>query len=131
MGEQWLLIGGVAHGQTMWIKCGNSVLFAGEDDKMYQYIGHGYVLDGRLYRIGALAVGDVVPSVVEELIRKKDLQPLEGGARVTNWRRNAAEPETMEISKELADEISRYKAAQADELYAIRNSAESHSRRLQ
>jgi hypothetical protein len=50
---QWLLIGGVAHGKTLWIKGGNSVNFPIENSfAVQQYVGENYVHDGQLYRIG-------------------------------------------------------------------------------
>lgn len=44
---QWLLIGGPAHGTTLWISHGARVLHRGEI-----YEGENYLHDGRLYRVG-------------------------------------------------------------------------------
>lgn len=76
---QWLLVGGPAHGRTLWIKAGTSVQWGADDGTVYLYEGrdfaHGAVR-GALYRIGVCTGGgDVDMDQVPRLIAETGLQP--------------------------------------------------------
>ncbi len=50
---QWLLIGGEGHGETLWIKAGNAVVYPIKDSlENQQYLGSDYLHEGKLYRVG-------------------------------------------------------------------------------
>lgn len=82
-GTQWLLIGGVAHGETLWVKGGDSILYpdSNKDAAPYfsniRYIGHRFFFNGHKYQIGCIDEKDIVLSEVCELITKTKLAPID------------------------------------------------------
>lgn len=76
MNVQWLLIGGPADGETVWVKAGTSVRWS--EGKDYEYRGHNYLEGGRMYRVGAIDPNDLLPSKVRDLIHSKTLQHIAG-----------------------------------------------------
>lgn len=79
MNVHWLFVGGPADGRTLWVEAGKSIRIAvGDDDRKYfDYRGHDYVYNGRIYRIGAIDPADLVPSKVTDLIQSTGLEPVE------------------------------------------------------
>lgn len=52
---QWLLVGGPAHGKTIWVKGGESVMWAVYDGKHIQYRRQVVLFEGEYYCIGSQA----------------------------------------------------------------------------
>ena len=77
MNIQWLFLGGPADGKTHWVKDGKYVRWAAEGAKEFEYRGHDFVYNGRVYRVGALDPNDLLPSKVADLIQSTGLQPLD------------------------------------------------------
>lgn len=93
---QWLLVGGPLDGRTVWhtgvrVTCSVSGRFEGPsvdsppEEALYE--GRNWLFNGRLYRIGVFvpkdrpprhALDDPLPSRINDLIRKVDLQHIAG-----------------------------------------------------
>lgn len=73
---QWLLIGGPGHGKNLWIKGGNSVLWAGTGFEQHQYDGKDYLTDGKRYRIGVHNATAEQMAKIPLLIKEIDLEAL-------------------------------------------------------
>lgn len=71
---QWLLIGGAAHGRTVWIKYGDRVACDGD-----LYEGENYLSQGAPYRIGVCRPTAAQRSEVPGLIATTGLVRIVGG----------------------------------------------------
>jgi hypothetical protein len=74
---QWLLVGGPADGQTIWVEADRPYIAVREDGGMeYEYAGHQFQYGGGIFRVGAIGPNDLLPSKVASLIRSSGLQPI-------------------------------------------------------
>lgn len=75
---QWLLIGGEGHGEKLWIKAGNSVLYPFKNSlDVQEYVGKDYLHHGQIFRFGEHNATPEQIAQIPRLIVESKLEPFE------------------------------------------------------